>query len=126
MLSMNHPELTATAAEVVEATIAALPDEIRHLAEKVPVHFQSQPDQTVRAEGFDSDILGLFTGQPHGTEFQLNDPAPPQIILYLDNIWSWTGRETAAFKDEVHLTYLHELGHYFGWDEDDLAARGLD
>jgi hypothetical protein len=21
---------------------------------------------------------------------------------------------------------LHELGHYFGWDEDDLAARDLD
>ena len=126
MHPMNHPEITATAAEVVEATIAGLPDEIRHLAEKVPVHYESQPDATVQAEGFGSDILGLFTGQPYGTEFQLNDPAPPQILLYLDNIWAWTGLEIAAFKEEVHLTYLHELGHYFGWDEDDLAARDLD
>ncbi|MEX2043899.1 MAG: metallopeptidase family protein, partial [Opitutus sp.] len=23
-------------------------------------------------------------------------------------------------------TYLHELGHYLGWDEDELTARGLD
>jgi predicted Zn-dependent protease with MMP-like domain len=26
----------------------------------------------------------------------------------------------------VRLTYLHELGHYFGWDEDQLTSRGLD
>ncbi len=123
---MNLPELTTTAAEVVDQTIAGLPGEIRRLAEKVPVHFQAQPDEAVQAEGFASDILGLFTGHPYGTEFQLNDPAPPQILLYLDNIWSWTGSETAAFQEEVRLTYLHELGHYFGWDEDDLAARGLD
>ena len=123
---MNHPQLTAIAAEVVDATITGLPEAIRDLAENVPVHYQLQPDETVQAEGFGSDILGLFTGQPHGTEYQLNDPAPPQILLYLDNIWAWTGREIAAFKEEVHLTYLHELGHYFGWDEDDLAARGLD
>jgi len=26
----------------------------------------------------------------------------------------------------VRITYLHELGHYLGWDESDLEARGLD
>jgi predicted Zn-dependent protease with MMP-like domain len=26
----------------------------------------------------------------------------------------------------VRVTYLHELGHFLGWDEEDLAARGLD
>ena len=123
---MNLPELTAFAVEVVDSTIAGLPDEIRELAEKVPVHYQSQPHETVQAEGFDTDILGFFTGQPYGTEFQSNHPAPSQILLYLDNIWAWTGREITGFKEEVHLTYLHELGHYFGWDEEDLAARGLD
>ena len=126
MHSMNHSELTDTAAEVVDATIAGLPDAIRHLAEQVPVHYESQPDETVQAEGFGIDILGLFTGHPYGTEYQLNDPSPPQILLYLGNVWAWTRREIVAFNEEVHLTYLHELGHYFGWDEEDLAARGLD
>ena len=27
---------------------------------------------------------------------------------------------------KIRITYLHELGHYFGMDEDDLEARGLD
>ena len=31
-----------------------------------------------------------------------------------------------AFREETRLTYLHELGHYLGWGEDELAARGLD
>ena len=31
-----------------------------------------------------------------------------------------------VFREEVRLTYLHELGHYLGWDEDELTARGLD
>lgn len=123
---MNHADLAILASEVVSSTIDHLPDEIRPRALQVPVHFQSQPDDSVRAEGFAPDILGLFSGQPHGTEYQTNDPSPPQIILYVDNIWEWTENDIAAFEDEVNLTYLHELGHYFGWDEDDLAARGLD
>jgi predicted Zn-dependent protease with MMP-like domain len=32
----------------------------------------------------------------------------------------------AAFRAEARLTFLHELGHYLGWDEDQVSARGLD
>jgi len=51
---------------------------------------------------------------------------PPQISLYLDNIWTFVEQDRDAFVDEVAVTYLHELGHYFGWDEDELTARGLE
>jgi predicted Zn-dependent protease with MMP-like domain len=51
---------------------------------------------------------------------------PPQISLYLDNIWDFVEQDREAFLGEVSITYLHELGHFFGWDEDDLAARDLD
>jgi predicted Zn-dependent protease with MMP-like domain len=33
--------------------------------------------------------------------------------------------EGGDFTDEVRVTYLHELGHHLGWDEDDLEGRGL-
>ncbi len=123
---MDYQELTATAVEVVQSTIAELPDEIRTLAANVPVHYESLPDDTVLAEGFEPDILGLFTGSPHGTELQHSDPMPAQILLYLDNIRALAEQDRVDFRDEVRVTYLHELGHYFGWDEDDLADRGLD
>ena len=32
----------------------------------------------------------------------------------------------AAYREEVRITYLHELGHYLGWDEDEVAERGLE
>ncbi|MFI5358306.1 MAG: metallopeptidase family protein, partial [Opitutales bacterium] len=103
-----------------------LPPEIRPLARGVPVHYQERPAADVLAEGFEPDILGLFTGNPHGTEYSHDQPAPPQILLYLENIWDLADRDLAGFREEVRLTYLHELGHYLGWDEDELAARGLD
>ena len=29
------------------------------------------------------------------------------------------------FLREVRITYLHELGHYFGWDEEQITNVGL-
>ena len=123
---MTPDDLTRIAAETVGATQRRLPPEIRPLARAVPVHYEKLPDQSVIAEGFPPDILGLFTGSPHGTELSHDNPVPPQILLYLDSLWEFAEGDMEVFRDEVRVTYLHELGHYFGWDEDQLAARGLE
>ncbi|MCC6415523.1 MAG: metallopeptidase family protein [Opitutaceae bacterium] len=123
---MTFEDLVHRAERVVVRLQAKLPPELRPLAAGVVVHYQSGPDSSVLAEGFEPDILGLFTGNPHGTEFSHADPAPPQILLYLDNLWDFAEGDPDIYAEEVRLTYLHELGHYFGWDEDDLADRGLD
>ena len=123
---MKASRLTELAAATVAATQRKLPPEIRPLARAVPVHYEAAPHPSVLAEGFEPDILGLFTGNPHGTEFSHDQPAPPQILLYLENLWDLADGDVEIFREEVRLTYLHELGHYLGWDEDELAARGLD
>lgn len=123
---MDITQLTQIAADTVGAAQRQLPPAIRPLARGVAVHYERAPDADVIADGFPPDILGLFTGNPHGTEISHSDPAPPQILLYLDNLWDFAEEDVEAFREEVRLTYLHELGHYFGWDEDDIAARGLD
>jgi predicted Zn-dependent protease with MMP-like domain len=51
---------------------------------------------------------------------------PPQIILFRENIWDQAEQDEEWFLDEVHTTYLHELGHYLGLDEDELIERGLE
>ena len=33
--------------------------------------------------------------------------------------------QRTVFLREVQITYLHELGHYFGWDEEEIANVGL-
>jgi len=123
---MKFPQLAALAAETVAATQKKFPADIRKAALAVAVHCEAKVDPSVLAEGFEPDLLGLFTGSPHGTELAHDNPAPPQIILYINNLWDYAEQDEAVFRDEVRLTYLHELGHYLGWDEDQVAARGLE
>ena len=49
----------------------------------------------------------------------------PRIRLFLDNLWEDCDRDLETFRDEVRITLLHELGHYLGLDEDQVAALGL-
>ena len=123
---MRLSRLTTIAADTVAATQRRLPPDIRAAARVVPVHYEEEPHPSVLAEGFEPDILGLFTGSPHGTELSETNPSPPQILLYINNLWDYAEEDVEIFRDEVRLTYLHELGHYLGWDEDEVAERGLD
>ncbi len=123
---MDHTQLTQIAADTVGAAQRQLPPEIRKLARDVAVHYERVPATDVIADGFPADILGLFTGSEHGMELAHDNPAPPHILLYLENLWDFAEEDVEIFRDEVRVTYLHELGHYLGWDEDELTARGLD
>jgi predicted Zn-dependent protease with MMP-like domain len=122
---MTFSRLSALAAGEVEAVRRKLPPDVRAAADAVPVHFERVPDAAVLADGFPADLLGLFTGAAVG-EDPGTHPVPPQILLYLDNLWDYAEEDIPGFREELRLTYLHELGHYLGWDEDDIAARGLD
>lgn len=123
---MDFAHLTELAAKTVQNTQNKFPKEILTHAQAVPVHYETYPSDDVLAEGFEPDILGLFTGSEHGMELSHDNPAPPQILLYLENLWDFAEGDSTLFREEVRITYLHELGHYFGWDEDELAERGLD
>jgi predicted Zn-dependent protease with MMP-like domain len=123
---MDLTRLTQIAAEAVGAAQRQLPPQIRPLAREVAVHYERAPAADVLADGFEPDILGLFTGRPHGGELTTDDPTPPQILLYLESLWDFAEEDVEIFREEVRITYLHELGHYLGWGEDELAARGLD
>jgi predicted Zn-dependent protease with MMP-like domain len=123
---MRSSRLVSIASDTVAATRRRLPPEIREASRPVPVCFEDAPGEDVLADGFEPDLLGLFTGSPHGTELSASDLEPPRIILYTANLWDFAEEDVEAYRDEVRLTYLHELGHYLGWDEDQIAARGLD
>jgi predicted Zn-dependent protease with MMP-like domain len=123
---VKEPRILGAASAVVAATLGELPPEIRREAQAVPVLFEAAPGRDVLDEGFEPDILGLFTGSPFGTEHSGESPEPPRIILYTANLWDFAEGDLEAFRAEVRLTYLHELGHYLGWDEGQVAARGLD
>jgi predicted Zn-dependent protease with MMP-like domain len=43
----------------------------------------------------------------------------------VENIWEYVEMDEQDYLDEVGTTFLHELGHYLGWDEDEIEERGL-
>lgn len=116
--------LQALALDEVAATLQALPKPLREQARQVPVTFEPAPNAGLQSDGIAPDTLGLFTGPDYADE--LSVPMPPQIILFLDNLWDQAEQNEEWFLEEVHTTYLHELGHYLGLDEDDLIERGLE
>jgi len=116
--------LRELALDEAEATLKALPEPLRERARLVPVTLEAVPSQGLVADGIALDTLGLFVGPGFAEEEFV--PMPPQIILFLENLWEQAEQSEEWFVEEVHTTYLHELGHYLGLDEDDLADRGLE
>ncbi|HTV61922.1 MAG TPA: metallopeptidase family protein [Verrucomicrobiae bacterium] len=123
---MNLPweELRALATAEIEATLLSLPAPLREPAAKLPVTFERLPNAELQADGVEPDTLGLFVGPDFVDE--ANIAMPPQIILFLDNLWDFADRDEKIYCDEIRTTFLHELGHYLGLDENGLAERGLE
>jgi predicted Zn-dependent protease with MMP-like domain len=123
-MSTHWNKLKSLALEEIEATLLDLPAPLRERARQLPVTFEPVPNADLVADGIEADSLGLFTGAAFTEEGHV--PLPPQIILFLENLWDFAEQDEEIFLDEVHTTYLHELGHYLGLDEDDLFERGLE
>jgi len=123
-MSADWKKLEALALAEVEGTLAALPAPLREKAQKLPITFERRPNRALQADGIAPDTLGLFAGPEFAEEEAV--PMPPQIILFLENLWEQAEADEEFFRDEVHTTVLHELGHYLGLDEDDLTDRGLE
>ena len=118
--------LAMAEAEVAEV-VRGLPPDIAELAAHVPVVFEAAPSADLVADGLAADTLGLFVGVDYPSqESGLQAESPTQIHLYLENLWHFAWRSRPDFRHEVRITYLHELGHFLGLDEDDLAEREID
>ena len=121
---MNWDELCGLATTEIENTLERLPDPLRERAAKLPVTFEKRPNLELQADGIEVDTLGLFVGPEMSEEEMV--PMPSQIILFLENLWEVAEGDQKVFLEEVNTTFLHELGHFFGLDEDDLFDRGLE
>jgi predicted Zn-dependent protease with MMP-like domain len=72
----------------------------------------------------DEDLLGLYDG-PALTERSVSDAGdmPPTVILFYEPLLEACETEDELVH-EIQATILHEIGHYFGLDEDQLEQLG--
>jgi predicted Zn-dependent protease with MMP-like domain len=122
--AMDFETLSRWADEELKALIKALPDDVRDAANKVPVSMEQKPGLGMFDDELEGDELGLFEGASAMDETDAADM--PRIRLFLANLWEWVEEDEQDFRDEVGTTFLHELGHYLGWDEDEVSERGLE
>ena len=116
--------LLQLASSEISAAKSELPTNLRSAIESIAITFETKPNDGFVADGIEANTLGLFLGESMADP-PSNHPQPTQIILFLENLWEFTGTDESAFLEEIRITYLHELGHYFGFDEDDLQERNL-
>ncbi len=124
---MRAERLESIARRVVRVTLHHLPERIKTAARQCRIDCDWMDRcQEAREDLPADDLLGLFEGA------SLADPEPqdavqlPRIRLFLDNLWDYAEGDLAAFREEVRVTLLHELGHYLGLDEDQVAELGLE
>jgi predicted Zn-dependent protease with MMP-like domain len=122
---------------LVEDAIESLPQKFRDYLDEVPVVVLDEPTpEMLRDLGIDpadpealDEMCGLHTGIAM-TERSVADADLPTVIhLFRRGIVALAGGWDADNADdeiyeEVRTTLLHEIGHHFGLDEDDLDQLG--
>jgi predicted Zn-dependent protease with MMP-like domain len=113
--------------KVVEEALDSLPQEFRSRIRNVAVLVEDRPpghrrpNQPSPRRGQPRRLLlGLFHGVPTTQKSTFHQPTGPDyVVLYQKNIEAVCSSE-AEVRHQVRQTVIHELGHYFGMDEEQL------
>jgi predicted Zn-dependent protease with MMP-like domain len=113
-------------AAVVEEVLESLPTEFKKRLENIAILVEDVPANQGRRKlrqrpGPSQRLLmGVFEGVPRTNKSVFDLPmGPDRIVLYQKNIEAVCSTE-AEVRREIRLTVIHELGHFFGMDEDQL------
>ena len=110
--------------KLVAESLDALPEEFRARIKNVAVVVEDYPAETGPTESVPEDedlLMGVFDGTPLTQKGTMQiEAGPDRVVLYQKNIEAVCDNDE-EIREEVRLTVLHELGHYFGLEEDDLA-----
>ena len=112
-------------AEMAEAALGALPQELRASVRGVAILVEEVPDEETLAEmGLEHpwELTGLYRGRPL-TEKTSADVAmePDTILLYRESIlveWVESGEDLFRL---VRNVLIHEVGHHFGFSDEEIA-----
>ena len=104
---------------IVEEVLAGLPEPFRERLTNVAIIVEDLPPPGMQRKGL---LLGLFHGIPRTEKSVFAATPPDHIFLYQKNIEA-ISRGDADVRRQIRDTLLHEVGHYFGLDED--ALRGI-
>jgi predicted Zn-dependent protease with MMP-like domain/Tfp pilus assembly protein PilF len=112
--------------EIVEAALGELPETAKKLLSNVPILVEDYPADELIDDGLDPRLLGLFTGTPFPEQPSMGLPPHLENVLLFQRNIERIARNAEEMEEQIRITLLHETGHFFGLDEEDLADVGLD
>jgi predicted Zn-dependent protease with MMP-like domain len=128
---------------LLERVLDALPPRLHELLEEAPLIVEDRPSRKLMKE-LDIDeedelLCGLHSGTPLTERSVEHSDMPETIHIFregiLEQAGGWTPRRDEegnwiggvdALTREIRVTILHEIGHHFGLEEDDLAELGYE
>ena len=115
--------------DLLEQHIADLPDWVAIRLEEIPVIVDNEPSDTdlalVGLDRHTSELCGLHTGVPitmRHVEHAYR--MPDHIQLFRGPIKRVAKNTGSSLSEQIRITLLHEIGHHFGLDEDQLTELG--
>jgi predicted Zn-dependent protease with MMP-like domain len=113
--------------ELVEKALDELPEDFAELMDNVVVTVAEEPSEEDLQNLEDDDpddpergeLFGLYLGVPRTERDSYYQAMPDRILLFSGPILR-ACRTRAEAIEEIKKTVLHELGHYFGMDEEDM------
>lgn len=122
---VGRPADEARIAEIAEAVLKDLPEPFFSGLASVPIVLEPRPSVHLVEAAFDPRAYGLFEGADHALAHSLEaPPTPTRIVLFTHNLLV-DFADPDELEAQVDITVRHEVGHYFGLDEDDLDRLGL-
>ncbi|HAY05891.1 MAG TPA: metallopeptidase family protein [Hyphomonas sp.] len=115
-----------------EKCFAELPEFMRKAAGDVRIVVMDYAeDETLDEMGIEDalELTGLYSGVPLTLE-SVTQPALERPLIYLYRmpiLFEWAGRGDTSIEDLVTHVFIHELGHHFGWSDEEIdMALGED
>jgi predicted Zn-dependent protease with MMP-like domain len=113
---------------LVDEALDGLPDDIADWLDNVVIVVGERPtpEQLSEAGLAPGDLLfGLYVGVPKTRRgFTYGEIVPDKIVIFRQAI-ERVCRTPARIRECVRKTVLHEIGHHFGMDEEQLRAAGV-
>lgn len=119
--------LTVTTDEfagLIQRALDGLPDDYARIVKNVAVVVEEEPSREVLDElelESEDDLLGLYSGTARDEEsfFSPGGNLPARISIYRGPILRLC-RTSEEVVQEVRDTVVHEIGHHFGLDDDEM------
>lgn len=121
---MDHDQIR----KEVTGILDRLPRRFREQLRNVEFVVEERPSiELLLAEGLDprcDTLYGLYQGVPLPDRSSLDPPLLPDKITIFAEPLMQDFPDPEELREEIRLTVLHEIAHYFGMDEEEVEDLG--